>query len=317
MASEDSKESIELLQRAMDHNLSYSSSALTYANFLAYASIFDLHRAFTKSLLMQVDFSTEMRKFLQKRNFVVAAMTFQGGNTPVMPLKDWMVTGLIRFNATDEGQIFEPVTTHPLYRQELESLMNLTLDVEECEEPSLKFWLHPSLILPRVSMEFFDLANVPEAMILPAQKGISVSLGCSATASITAYCVPRKFNQGSLTCRLASTLLPTVKASIAKPLPEPSRRPRKSRAIAEKSKFSLATLWQDFEANVRPIWSALTPDVFTCTASLAGCDFCFYYLSTYNLSVAPAACVGGCSLSAFSSCSKLIPNSFVKTLKLD
>lgn len=156
-----------------------------------------------------------------------------------------------------------------------------------------------------MSLEFSEIGLIPESgLILPAQRGISVSLQCSLQASITAHCVPRKFNQGSLTCRMASESTPSTAAVKSK------------RSIVD-SNGSLATLWKDWNKNVKPIWSDLAPSVFTCAASLAGCDFCFYYLATYNLSVAPAACVGGCSLSTFGSCSGVISTSIIKTLELD
>ena len=82
----------------------------------------------------------------------------------------------------------------------------------ECPYPEIKFWLHPSLILPQSSMEFNSMTEVPDALILPAQKGISISLQCNNKGSITVHCVPRKFNQGSLTCSLAS-VSPSIAAS--------------------------------------------------------------------------------------------------------
>ena len=81
--------------------------------------------------------------------------------------------------------------------------------------------------------------------------------------------------------------------------------------------LSLGTLWKGWNNNIKPIWSSLAPEIFSCTTSIVGCDFCFYYLSTYNLSVAPAACVGGCSLGAFGSCSKLVSSSLIKTIDLN
>jgi len=48
-----------------------------------------------------------------------------------------------------------------------------------------------------------------------------------------------------------------------------------------------------------PIWEDLTPSVLKCAGSVAGCDYCLYFASTYNISVSPAACIGGCSLGTF------------------
>ena len=82
------------------------------------------------------------------------------------------------------------------------------------------------------------------------------------------------------------------------------------------SLFDDTSLTVVYECSPRPLWSKLTPDVFSCTASVVGCDFCIYYLSTYNLTATPAACIGGCSLGTFGSCSKLVANSIVETFDL-
>ena len=93
------------------------------------------------------------------------------------------------------------IPSHPLKRSELEKFH------ENCQKPIIQLWLHPSLILPQVFIEFEDFAQVPELMVLPAQQGISVSLRCGGhLASTKAHCVPTKFNQGSLTCSLSSVV---------------------------------------------------------------------------------------------------------------
>ena len=150
-------------------------------------------------------------------------------------------------------------------------------------------------------IEFSDLSEMPDIMVLPAQSGVTVSLGCGPGAFIQVHCVPEKFDQGKLVCTLDQSQ-PRISAR------------RIQRSLDEnKPKLSILT---DFNENVRPILSKMAPEIFGCTTSIAGCDFCFYYLATYNLSVAPAACVGGCSLGAFGACSKLIPSSILKTFDL-
>ena len=159
--------------------------------------------------------------------------------------------------------------------------------------------------MPHISLGFSDLQSIPEVMVLPAQKGISVTFQCSQRASITAYCMPTKFNRGQMTCRLAV-------ASEAAVAPGIAAVTRSKREIGGR----ISEFMEDFQENVRPLWSSLTPDVFTCSASVVGCDFCIYYLATYNLTAPPAACIGGCSLSTFSSCSKLVAKSLVQTIEL-
>ncbi len=115
------------------------------------------------------------------------------------------------------------------------------------------------------------------------------------TAVVRAWCVPHKFNQGNFTCELSYTAS-TASAETSQPqltqTPEggaaelypavssPSITNTKRQATAEDAEdVSLKKL--------RKVWTSLIPDVFGCTASVAGSDFSFYYLATYNLSVDP------------------------------
>ncbi len=43
--------------------------------------------------------------------------------------------------------------------------------------------------------------------------------------------------------------------------------------------------------------------------AVTGCDFCFYFLTTYNISAPPAVCNSGCSLGIFGSCLGLLSTS--------
>lgn len=78
-------------------------------------------------------------------------------------------------------------------------------------------------------------------------------------------------------------------------------------------------------------WQNLVPKVVGCYASVSGielyeifhfylhllipgCDFCYYFLAVYNLSVTPAVCNGGCALGVLGSCSALLTDSFSSTL---
>ena len=60
-------------------------------------------------------------------------------------------------------------------------------------------------------------------------------------------------------------------------------------------------------------WKKLLPSTIGCMASVAGCDFCYYFLATYNMSLTPAACNGGCSLSVVGSYTALVTDSVAKT----
>ena len=61
-------------------------------------------------------------------------------------------------------------------------------------------------------------------------------------------------------------------------------------------------------------WRDLVPSVVGCYASLSGCDFCFYFLAVYNLSVTPAVCNGGCALGVIGSCSAMVTQSIQNTI---
>ena len=322
MASTDTLEAVEMLKRSMDRDLSLyrhqqlpphrerkaASSAQTYLRAKAYSLVYSLHKSFTTSVLFQKSIIDTLKNdtvsTTSKKDgtLVLASLTFHGKRPQILPLTNWMVSHLITFTKSDPAVnvTVEAVHTYPLPRKELQGLMGGGLErpSEECVRPRIRLWLHPSIIMPQVNLEFNDLNQIPEMMVLPAQKGISVTFECSAKASISAYCIPTKFNRGQLTCKLASEVGPSIAAT----------RSKRSAASA---------MFENFNKEVKPLWSSLTPDVFSCTASLAGCDFCIYYLGTYNLTAPPAACVGGCSLSTFGSCSKLVVNSFVKTFDLN
>ena len=331
MASTDTLEAVEMLKRSMDRDLSLyrhqqlpphrerkaASSAQTYLRAKAYSLVYSLHKSFTTSVLFQKSIKDTLKNDTTTTSekdgtMVLASLAFHGKRPQILPLTNWMVSHLITFRnnpPTESDPMFdtstnvtvEAVHTYPLPRKELQGLMGGGLErpSEECVRPRIRLWLHPSIIMPQVSLEFNDFNQIPEMMVLPAQKGISVTFECSAKASISAYCIPTKFNRGQLTCKLASEVGgPSIAAS------------RSKRSAA-------AAIFENFKKDVKPLWSALTPDVFSCTASVAGCDFCMYYLGTYNLTAPPAACIGGCSLSTFGSCSKLVVNSFVKTFDLN
>jgi hypothetical protein len=64
------------------------------------------------------------------------------------------------------------------------------------------------------------------------------------------------------------------------------------------------------------VWDALVPVVLSCTRSFAGCDFCLYFFATYNASVHPNVCFGGCALGTVGSCTLLVGQAIQETYKL-
>ena len=291
MAPDESRETLELLRRSIKDP--QDRSPWMYLKAMAYATIYKLHKSFTEALISQ----RKMERLTSDRKPLAAALTYTG--LMQIPLGEWAVTKIVETESYD----VKDIPSHPLHRAELEKLAEPTS--RKCANPFVQLWLHPSLLLPQVFVEFEDFKDLPELIVLPAQRGISVSLKCKGHLTSTkAHCVPSKFNQGDLTCSVSAS--PEIAASV-----------KSKRSVDDSKKsLSISTIWQNFQEKVSPIWSAITPDVFACTTSIAGCDFCFYYLATYNLTAPPAACVGGCSLGTFGSCSKLVVSSLVKTLDL-
>ena len=39
---------------------------------------------------------------------------------------------------------------------------------------------------------------------------------------------------------------------------------------------------------------------------MAACDYCLYFLSAYNVTAPPAACVGGCSIGTYGNCASVV-----------
>ena len=167
---------------------------------------------------------------------------------------------------------------------------------------------------------FSGVDEFPEkALILPATGGISLELDCVRKENITkSYknlytCVPKQYDVGNLTCMSFRNKLGYGSSSKNK------RSMRKlthsinqyfnlthfSKLIKENSSNAIAVALK----NTRK----LLPNIMSCGASVAGCDYCMYFLTTYNLTVSPAACVGGCSLGTFASCSSLVGTSIVNT----
>ena len=119
MASEDSEERRELLRLSMERE----TSVFTYLNGLAYATVYDLHKTWTHSLYMQTDFEATFLRLNKSENIIKAGLTFKGKDPVVLPLDKWMVADIVTNEAV------EAVPTHPLYKSELEALLNASQEV--------------------------------------------------------------------------------------------------------------------------------------------------------------------------------------------
>ena len=190
----------------------------------------------------------------------------------------------------------------------------------ECIHPEITLWSHETILAPETTFHFRTVDEFPnKALVLPASGGVSLALDCrgrqNGTKTYTHLyaCVPKQYDVGNLTC------MTFVDEEYGESIFRHKRDVRNfshiissyfnlthySNIIKENSSHAMAILLKKTRN--------LLPSIMGCGASVAGCDYCMYFLTTYNLTVSPAACVGGCSLGTFASCSSLVGTSFVNT----
>ena len=124
---------------------------------------------------------------------------------------------------------------------------------------------------------------LPASLLLPTAGGLAVQLECGA-ASRGLTCRPAQPGN-VLSCRVRAT--------------NQARARRALPSVGEEVTSLLDS------------WEALVPGVVGCYASLAGRDFCFYFLATYNISITPAVCNPSCALGVVKNCATL-PLSFLE-----
>ena len=59
-------------------------------------------------------------------------------------------------------------------------------------------------------------------------------------------------------------------------------------------------------------WAALVPGVVGCGVSLLACDFCHHFLGSYNRTVTPRVCQGGCTAAVVGACTAPILTSLAR-----
>ena len=127
-----SKDSMALISRTIQiHSNSATNSALIYLRSLAYSTVYDLHKAFTKSILLQKNIRDVFRRSKLSSDGagsnIAGSLTFYGGQPQILPMDKWIVESIVKM--TGSGNItVEPVSTHPMYKSELESLTNGSLN---------------------------------------------------------------------------------------------------------------------------------------------------------------------------------------------
>ena len=242
-----------------------------------YETVMRVHKAYTESLVGWGSFETILSEIYNSKSKSMVALMFKpfDSSLDILPSIGWLSLGIV--NNTRYQKLF----THPLERLEVEKIAK-----ESCksDQVDVKIQMHPSPVNPD-SVKCYNLTTFPtSAVSIPASNGVTVTMDCSDNYIRFEYaCVPTKYDVGKLTCAFRS------------------KRKRKPRAISDEFRKTSNILID------------MIPNFLACGASVAGCDFCFYFLSTYNLTASPAACVGGCSLGTFGSCSSLVGTSLVKT----
>ena len=122
-----------LLTRSMQTQVK-SNSALMYIRALAYSTVYDLHKAFTKSILLQKNIKEVFRKSKLSEHYggiITASLTFHGDQPKILPMDKWMITDTITISKSDSDEItnqenikVEAVETHPMYKSELSYFVN-------------------------------------------------------------------------------------------------------------------------------------------------------------------------------------------------
>ena len=302
-----------------------------YLEALAYETICKIYQVFHKSSLTthisKQTFEALQDTFGHKTNeclkSTAASLTYKPTNEGVKIVPDlgnWMVHGFVTIRDKLRTN-YQPLYTHPMIRSELTKILT-SLNQEdkgmECVHPNITLWAHKTILTPETTFRFGRMNEFPEtALVLPATGGLSLELHCTdrnnRTDSHFYACVPRQYDVGNLTC------MTFIDNSSRKHL---SRHKRNSRSLSQiiSNYFNLTHFSNLFNKNSSHAISValkktrnLLPSIMGCGASVAGCDYCMYFLTTYNLTVSPAACVGGCSLGTFASCSALVGTSFVNT----
>ena len=277
-----------------------------FAEAAAYSKMMLLHKSFTESIYTrpnQPDAAAEEQKV------TTAVHLFSPTeNSPVktLPFSGWVVQALVTWNKDGSGMELERVYTHPLEKQEIVR----ALKGRKCDqdETSVEIFLHETVLTPK-SQFAFPLSSFPKTLIIPATGGIAMKVDCMSDdepLSLAYTCVPKKFTVGQLTC--------SVMTNFTKDDPEVEPGHRSQRSVEPDQpdywaniRGDMGKLWTD--------WKKLVPDIFSCSASVAGCDMCFYFLGTYNYSVVPAACLGGCTINTVDSCTGVVMNSLLNTVK--
>ena len=316
------------------NHLNASKDATFYLEILSFEIICMLYKMIYKSTLTLHSSRNIFKTFKQLfdttwyasgSSVTAAELSFKPENSDIQIVPDlgcWMVQGFVSIKGNSQPS-YQPLYTHPMDKSELIKATNLLKDdkkIKKWNNVNLTIWSHETLLTPETIFYYQSLNDFPKrALILPATGGVSLKLDCSTEKQkaeiYSSYytCVPKQYDVGNLKCtsyngKFTEASYPKLKRtvrSLSHTINSYFNFTHYNKIIKENSPNAIAIALK----NTRK----LLPNIMSCGASVAGCDYCMYFLTTYNLTVSPAACVGGCSLGTFASCSSLIGTSFVNT----
>ena len=315
-------------------HLQGSKQGSFYLEILAYETICKLYKLFYKSsqithnarnIFKSLKDELQTTLYSSSSSVTAAQLSFVPENDGVRIIPDlgcWMIQGFVTIKRkTQIG--YQPLYTHPMEKSELIKALNSLKEdrrINHCNDTNITIWSHSTFFAPETVFNYRNIDKFPRrALILPAIGGVSLKLDCTTSENETELysnyytCVPKQYDVGNLTC----TSISGKHTEDSNPRPKRNIRSL-SHAINKYLNFThFKRIIKENSPNTIAIalknTRKLLPNIMSCGASVAGCDYCMYFLTTYNLTVSPAACVGGCSLGTFASCSSLVGTSFVNT----
>ena len=299
-------------ERVRARYLASPGAARGYQDWLAYNTVIRLHRALAQLSADRADWSDEnivealrQDQARQDRTDTFALLSFRMQDTEVITLPDipWLVRGVLEVNRT--GVRYEEMKTISLTRREVETLYETVKP--DCPRPEFVVRVADSGsgVIP-ASQQTHSLSSLPRVFILPALGSVSLSLSCNETVLTNYSCSPVREpgeHGGDTTCFLFRQSRRAKRESVTSVGEEMSKIRAEVTEIVEE--------WQELTPRVIGCYSSIagqtSPLPLPCLTSLvAGCDFCFYFFSSYNISVSPGACSTGCLMGTIGSCATII-----------
>lgn len=223
-------------------------------------------------------------------------------NVYSVPNTGWIVDKI--FKASDESIEAEDIPSYSLARKEIRKITGSL----GCRPDAMTVRTARTILTPEPEFKFplTDGKELPEVLLFPLQSGLDVTFACGSDTKAEFSCIPSLDGNDSnmdLTCSYTSGQMQQRVQS---------RSRRRVPSAAEKNLEDVQKVFGDAFG----VWKDMVPSVLSCTGAVAGCDFCLYFFTTYNISAHPNVCIGGCALGTVGSCTSLIGTSLVKSMEL-